>query len=332
MVITADGLSKVLHITADDRAVSASPIATLLHETLCATSVNNNDLIAIGSRAGNIKIFDIKMFVCQRNIERAHVGGVYCLSSLSHGFRLVSGGGLSDGSVRVWDINSGVCLALLGFHDGGVDAILELGADLLASAGADFRIKIWDTSLGDKHILSLKETIEADATDVHIEVEVKTDLKDDKVHTESPHSGPLRVIEGHYGDITSLALLGNGLLASGSHDQTVRLWHVATSGDYKDNSRGGGKRSIMIGGNCHKEGTVLSGHFDDVTDLCTLSDGITLVSCSKDKTIRLWDTRVGECAEVLRGHKAEVRWIVRLSGDLLVSCDADSRIILWSRA
>ena len=62
-------------------------------------------------------------------------------------------------------------------------------------------------------------------------------------------------------------------LASGSYDNTVRLWDVAT-----------GKA----------QGEPLKGHTDRVQGVAFSPDGKLLASASNDKTVRLWDVESGK--------------------------------------
>ena len=61
-------------------------------------------------------------------------------------------------------------------------------------------------------------------------------------------------------------------LASGSADDTVRLWDVATG---------------------QQDGSPLTGHTDPVTSVAFSPDGKTLASGSADGTVRLWDVATG---------------------------------------
>ena len=69
-------------------------------------------------------------------------------------------------------------------------------------------------------------------------------------------------------------------LASGSQDDTVRLWDVAT-GEYLK---------------------ILTGHTDSVESVAFSPDGETLASGSSDNTIRLWNVSTGETVKTLTGH------------------------------
>ena len=63
----------------------------------------------------------------------------------------------------------------------------------------------------------------------------------------------------------------NKLIASGSADLSVRIWDFDS-------------------GNCLH---VLKNHSDWVTGLCFNCDGKQLISCSLDRTIKIWSTETG---------------------------------------
>ena len=79
-------------------------------------------------------------------------------------------------------------------------------------------------------------------------------------------------LEGHVGPANSVVFSNDGhLLASGSDDQTVRLWDPAA------------------GALQH----ILNGHLGRVNSVAFSHDGSLLASGSDDQTVRLWDSAHG---------------------------------------
>ena len=97
-------------------------------------------------------------------------------------------------------------------------------------------------------------------------------------------------------------------LASGSWDQTIRLWDVASG------------RSLLE----------LKGHSAYVSSVAFSPDGQRLASGSGDNTIRLWDVASGRSLLELKGHSASVDSVAfSPDGKLLASGSWDKTIRLW---
>ena len=138
-------------------------------------------------------------------------------------------------------------------------------------------------------------------------------------------------------------------LASGSEDNTIKLWSregqllqtlpghedgvlsVSWSPDGKTLASGSEDNTIKLWSREGQLLKILKGHENAVTTVSWSPDGKTLASGSNDKTIKLWN-REGKELQTLQGHE-NVVWSVSWSPDsqILASGGWDSTIKLWSR-
>ena len=116
----------------------------------------------------------------------------------------------------------------------------------------------------------------------------------------TPPGAELARLEGHSAGVVALCLLPDGRLASGSWDDTIRLWDVAAG----------------------IETACLRRHSGAVAPLCLLPDG-RLATGSGGSTIRLWDVAAGT-ETALEGHTSPVAALCLLPDGRLASGSGDS--------
>ena len=158
-------------------------------------------------------------------------------------------------------------------------------------------------------------------------------------------------LQGHTDGVNSVAFSPDGqTLASGSYDNTIRLWDVATGESlkiltghtYEVNSvsfspegqtlaSGSGDNTVRLWDVSTGETLrTLQGHTIFVLSVAFSPDGETLASGSRDRTIRLWDVSTGETLKTLRGHTDFVHSVsFSPDGETLASGSADNTIRLW---
>lgn len=155
-------------------------------------------------------------------------------------------------------------------------------------------------------------------------------------------------LKGHQDGIYCLQF-DSTMIVTGSRDQSIKLWD-RTSGACTKTLAGhtssvlclhmDASHNTIVSGSSSAElfvwdvttGSIyrrLTGHADSV--LCIQCDDRHLISCSKDKTLRVFNRqRDWEPVAVLYGHKASVN-AVQMSRDYIVSGSGDRTIKIWHR-
>ena len=122
-------------------------------------------------------------------------------------------------------------------------------------------------------------------------------------------STPVRTFQGHGSYVWSVAFSPDGLyLATGSEDNTAKLWEVASG------------RAVRT----------FQGHGDAVGSVAFSPDGRQLATGSSDKTAKLWEVASVRAVRTVQGHSSSVRSVAfSPDGSLLATGSHDKTAKLW---
>ena len=209
-------------------------------------------------------------------------------------------------------------------HTGRVNAVCAVtvdGRQLLASAGHDQVVRLWDPASGAE-----VRALQGHTGRVNAVCAVTVDDRqlmasagyDQVVRLWDPASGAeVRALQGHTGRVNAVCAVtvdDRQLMASAGHDQVVRLWDPASGAEIR----------------------VLEGHTSEVFAVCAVTvDGRRLLASAGHQVVRLWDPASGAKVRALEGHTGRVSAVCAVTVDdrqLLASAGDDEVVRLWDPA
>lgn len=216
---------------------------------------------------------------------------IYTLLGHSHAVKSVAfspdgqilASGSWDKTIKLWDVNTGTEICTMTGHQLQVNSVaFSPQGQLLASASYDRTIRLWQIpALESSH----------------------------KEFQNRPCYSLLGTLSDHAWAVLTVAFSPDGkILATGSDDNTIKLWEVNTG-------------QLIC---------TLVGHSWSVVAVAFTADGETLLSASCDKTVKLWRVSTAEEIVTLSGHVDSVSAVaVSKVRQLIASGSRDKTIKLW---
>ncbi|MEH2065639.1 MAG: serine/threonine-protein kinase [Nostoc sp.] len=322
--------SKTLASGGDDKNIklwdlnTKKVLASLSGHSQAVKSVSfspNGQILATASDDKSIKLWQVETLkeICTL---LGHSHAVKSVAFSPDGQILASGSW--DKTIKLWDVNTGREVNTITGHQLQVSSVaFSPDGKLLASASYDRTTRLWQIptrgrGAGSRLAVSVAERGQGDMN--------SAELKDHSQGAEDIPTFPLppaplppvenrpcysllSTLSGHAWAVLTVAFSPDGrILATGSDDNTIKLWEVNTG-------------QLIC---------TLVGHSWSVVAVAFSADGETLLSASCDKTVKLWRVSTAEEIVTLSGHVDSVSAVaVSKVTQLIASGSRDKTIKLW---
>ena len=282
--------------------------------------------LATGSwaREGAIQLWDIATTTL---ISSIGIGSIDVLAFSEDGKTLASVASSRGLQFHVWEVDTGLEVS----HFKGQQNHFNFGAlaispnhRFFASAGGN-EVFLWDTETQ-----TLKHTIEADsAWNLAFSPDSKTLVSGRMtIQLWDVETGNQKArLDGHTDRVDALTFSPDGkTLAIGDSSRKIWLWNITIRNDQPTQRQLGSLTSKLA-----TDTPNLTEHTRAIETLAFTADGSTLVSASRDTTIRLWDVETGKSNLMTTGHTEAIRTLGLFEdGKMLVSASADCTLRLWN--
>ena len=280
------------------------PIHTLSisQNQITAAAINSTgDWLAFGSRTlGQLLVWEwqTQTYVLK---QQGHSHDLNCVAYSPDGQVIATGG--DDGKLKLWNTHSGFCFVTFNDHTAPIVATEFMGrkggrGHAVVSASLDGTVRAFDlVRYRNFRTLTTPEPVQfiSLAIDKSGEVVCAGALEPYEIYVWDLQTGNLLdILAGHGGPISSLSFSAvSSLLASGSWDNTVKLWDVyeARGPDTKQDGVTGGKGKGAM--------TESFDHSSDVLAVAFRPDGKQVCSSTRDGQLYFWNAKAGRAEGII---------------------------------
>ena len=255
-----------------------------------------------------------------KTIRNFHAGEISFLKYLSNGYVASAS---SDNTVNVWDPNTFKTIRRYTGHQSYVNCLDEIDKDTIVSGSDDETIHVWTLSMGEATQIIYISGASVNTLTVlsngyqHIVCGLNTMSENLQIY-DYVTGDLVKSLSNHSMGIYSITILSDQFMATGSADAYVIIWDLATYNVKFKLSLSSSKiycvkrLSSNLIASAHSTGEIfvwdwlkgthvftLTGHTDKIYLALDLFDEQTLISGSKDKTIKFWNISRGELIQTV---------------------------------
>jgi WD40 repeat protein len=188
--------------------------------------LDSDTLASAGLYDQTIKLWSPTTGQTKRTIQTNQ--SVNSLKLLNNNIHLAAG--FSFGDINIYNINDGNLVSSLKGHTSGVNDLVQIGADLLASSSYDNTVRIWNLTTNTSKFNLTGHTNSVSGLKQITPSILASGSGDGTIKLWDITTGQLiRTFTGHTGSIYwSVDLLNSQTLVSGSFYGTIKLWNWST--------------------------------------------------------------------------------------------------------
>ncbi|MFT5501057.1 MAG: WD40 repeat protein/class 3 adenylate cyclase, partial [Woeseiaceae bacterium] len=285
------------------------------------------------------------------SVLSGHDGAVLHVAFSPDGRQLVSTS--SDGTARIWDVESAKQIGVLKGHSGTVrSAAFSSDGQLIITRSADNTERLWGAEdrkqrsvLGDQDQKVQLAQFSYDGRRISTAVNGGVELLWDAESVTEIGS-----LSGHEGKINAISMSRDGQYVAASADKMVRLWEVSSRTEIAVlKGHEGSVRGVVFGPygrillsvsddstarlwnvKSGKNISIFKGHELGLSAGAISPDGSRVVTASFDNTARLWDIRSGSIIKIMSGHERSISAVAYTAdGNYLVTGSSDRTARVW---